>query len=144
MTDYRKDIDRIKDPENINEAVYASSPYVLRKAFESDRSVVRLISAGREVVPLISKEIEKHGMKLSEITLSCYAYILQKIDLEAALKILKPLFAKAIKNPGPFFVNFSAHALRQKVNLPIKPLQILYTKAELLETLEVINKLKIT
>jgi len=42
MADYSKDIERLKNPENIKEAVYASSPYVLMKVFENDPIVRRL------------------------------------------------------------------------------------------------------
>lgn len=135
MADYSKDIEMLKNPENIKEAVYASSPYVLMKVFENDPIVRRLIRAGREVVPLISKEMKK-GLKLPEITLSCFAYILQKVDAESAVKILKPLFARTIDKPRGFFTNFAAHALRQALKLPTKPLEVVYTKNELLETLE--------
>lgn len=140
MVDYRKEIEKIKNPENIHEAVYANSPYVLMKAFEKDQTVSRLIRAGAKVVPLISEELEKNGLELPEITLACFAYTLQKINIESAIKILKPLFAKAVERRGPFFVNFAAHSLRQAVKLPIKPLEMAYTRAELLETLDLIKK----
>ncbi len=126
----------IKNPENISEAVYASSPYVLRKAFENDPNVRSLIKAGREVVPLISKELEKNGLELHEITLACFAYILHKVDVKSAVKILKPLLAQTIERPGPFFVNFATHALRQESKLSIRPLEMVYTKAEILEILD--------
>jgi|GEM_PF-1997665 hypothetical protein len=136
MTDYRKEIESIKNPENIQEAIYASGPNALMKAFKRDPTVGRLIEGGRKVVPLIAEEIEKNGLKLDEITLSCFAFILQKVDLDSATKILKPLFIQAMKEPNPFFVNFAAHALRQGLRLPVKPSDPLYTRGELLETLE--------
>jgi len=137
--DYSKEIEVIKNPENIREAVYASSPYVLKKAFENDLTVNRLIRAGQKVVPLIAKELEANGLKLPEITLACFAYILQEVDLKCASEILKPLFAQATEKPGPFFVHFATHSLRQAVKLPVKFPDMAYTKAELSETLEQIK-----
>jgi hypothetical protein len=136
MYDYGEDIERIKNPEHIREAVYASSPYVLMRAFENDLTVQRLINAGQEVVPLIAKELENTGLELPEITLACFAYILQRVDLESAVRILKPSFAQATEKPGPFFVHFAAHAIRQDRELPIKPLEMVYSEAELFEALE--------
>lgn len=133
---YIKEIERLKKPENIRESVYASSPHVLMKAFKNDLTVGRLIRAGREVVPLIDKELKRGGLELPEISLACFAYILQEIDLKSASEILKPLFVRTAKKPMGFFSNFAAHALRQQHKLPIKPLKMRYTKAELLETLK--------
>ncbi len=139
MIDYGKKIEKIKNPENIRGALFASSPYVLKKAFEKDQTVINLIKGGREVIPPISEELEKKGLELPEITLACFAYILYKVDLKSAVKILKPLFTQAVEKPGPFFVNFAAHILRQGSNLPIKPLELVYTRDELLEVLKVIS-----
>jgi len=136
MTDYNKEIERIKNPENIREAVYASSPFVLKKTFENDLTVRRLVEAGQDVIPLITKELESEGLNLHEITLACFAYILHKVNPESAALILKPLFKVAIENPGPFFVNFANQTLRQVIKLPTKPFGSAYTKEELLETLE--------
>ncbi|UCE16676.1 MAG: hypothetical protein JSV12_03470 [Candidatus Bathyarchaeota archaeon] len=136
MYDYKKDIEMIKNPENIREAVYASSPCGLMIAFENDLIVQRLINAGQEVVPLITEELEKTGLELPEITLACFAYILQKLNLTSAAKTLKPLFVRAVEKPGPFFVHFAAHALRQATKLQTKPLGMTYTRTELLESLK--------
>jgi hypothetical protein len=135
---YREDIKKIKNPKNIREALCASSPYTLRKAFENDETVGHLIKAGREVAPLLSEEL-KNGLTLNEITLSCFTYILHNIDPALTVKILKPLFAEAMKTPGAFFVYFAAHILREESNLPTKPLQMDYTRAELQETLKRIS-----
>jgi hypothetical protein len=139
MTEYSKEIEKVKNPKNISEALYASSPYTLKKAFENDQTVLRLVKAGREVTPLLVEELAKNGLELNEITLSCFAYILHKVDPKLAVKILKPLFVKAMENPGAFFVYFAAHALRQESNLPTKPLELDYTRAELRETLKKIS-----
>lgn len=139
MSSYREDIERLKNPKNIREALCASSPYTLRKAFENDETVLHLIKAGREVTPPIFEELEKNGLTLNEITLSCFTYIVHKIDPKSAAKTLKPLFAEAMKNPGAFFVYFAAHILRQENNLSIKPLQMDYSRAELKETLKRIS-----
>ena len=135
---YREDIKKIKNPKNIREALCASSPYTLRKAFENDQTVRHLIKAGREVAPLLSEEL-KNGLSLNEITLSCFTYILHSIDPVQTVKILKPLFAEAMKTPGAFFVYFAAHILREESNLPTKPLQMDYNRAELQETLKRIS-----
>ena len=136
MSEYSKEIEKVKNPKNIREALYASSPYTLKKAFENDQTVLRLVKAGHKVAPLIAEELTKNGLELNEITLSCFTYVLHKVDPESVVTILKPLFAKAMENPGAFFVYFAAHALRQESSLPIKPLELNYTKAELLETLK--------
>jgi hypothetical protein len=91
------------------------------KFFRKDPTVNRIIKAGPEVVPLISEELEKNRWELNKITLSCYAYILQKIDLVSAVRILKPFFPQAVENPDPFFVHFIAHALRQGLGLRVDP-----------------------
>ena len=138
MTEYRKEIEKVKNPKNISEALYASSPYTLKKAFENDQTVLRLVKAGHKVTPLLVDELEKNGLKLNEITLSCFVYILHKVDPKS-VTILKPLFVKAMESPGAFFVYFAAHALRQENNLPTKPLELNYTRAELRETLKKIS-----
>lgn len=140
MADYRKDVTRLKKPENIKEAMYASGPYTLMRAFENDEAVNRLIKGGDEVVPLIERELKRGGMRLDEITRSCYAYILERVNIDAASKILKPLFVRAMKRPDPFFVHFAARALRLKNRLPVKPMDPLQSRAELLETLDRIQR----
>jgi len=135
MTDFRKDVAKIKNPEKIREALFASGPSILMRAFEKDPTVARLLQGGSRVVPLISEEIKKHGLKLDTITLSCFAYILQKVDVTSAAAILRPLFLEAMKKPDPFFACFAAHALRQDLKLPIKPYDPEYSFAELQETL---------
>jgi hypothetical protein len=136
MPDYRNEIERIKNPENIHEAVYASGPYTLMRAFENDPTVGSLIEGGREVIPLIAEQLKESGLNLNKITLSCFAFILQKVDLDAAVEILTPLFVQAMQTPDPFFVHFAAHTLRQGVNLPVKPSDPLHSRDELQETLE--------
>jgi len=144
MPNYQKDIKKLKNPENIQEALYASSPYVLIKAFQHDPTVKRLIKSGSRVIPYILKEIEKNGLKLHEITLSCYAYILQNTDRESTVKGLEKPFSLALQNPGPFFVHIAAHALRQCYKLSIKPLKVVYSQAELQETIGHIKQFKQT
>jgi hypothetical protein len=136
MVNYREEISKIKNPENIKEAMYASDPRVLMVAFQRDPTVSKLIRGKSKVVPLIVEELEKNGLNLDEITLSCFAFILQKVDLDSATKILKPIFIQAMKDPGPFFVHFAANVLRQGNKLPFNPFDPLYKRAELLETLE--------
>lgn len=135
MSDFRKDIAKIKNPENIREALFASGPSVLMRAFEKDPTVIRLLRGGSKVVPLISAEIRKNGLKLDSITLSCFAYILQMVDIGAAVAILRPLFLDAMRKPDPFFTCFAAHALQQDLKLPIKPYDPEYTFGQLHETL---------
>jgi hypothetical protein len=140
MADYRKDVARLKKPENIKEAIYASGPYTLMRAFEMDQTVKRLIKGGDEVVPLIAAELKKNGLRLHEITRACYAYILQKIDLETAVKLLKPLYVRAMKKPDPFFVHFAAHALRRKLGQTVTLSDPKYTRIQLFETLDRIKR----
>ncbi|MFQ5981422.1 MAG: hypothetical protein ACE5OZ_25040 [Candidatus Heimdallarchaeota archaeon] len=137
--DQVKGVERLKMPENIREAMYASSPYSLKKAFDNDPDVNRLIKAGEQTVPLIVKELESGGLELHEITLACYAYILQKVNPQTAARVLESLFAKAMEKPGPFFVNFAANSLREAAKLPAKSLGDTHSRAELVETLEAIR-----
>ncbi|UCG47886.1 MAG: hypothetical protein JSU94_20705 [Phycisphaerales bacterium] len=139
MYDYKTDIERLKDPRNIREAVYASSPYVLKTTFDDDVIVRRLIDAGNEVVPLIREELKSNFAELPEITLACFAYILQKVNAASAEQVLKPLFVRAAEKPGPFFVNFAAHAIRKSKQLPVSTEKMSLTKAELLETLKAVQ-----
>lgn len=142
MPSYVKDIERLKNPANIREAIYASSPYVLMNAFEQDATIQRFIRAGRKIVPVIHEEIEKNGLNLHEITLSCFAYILQKVDVASAVKCLEKPFTRAIEKPGPFFVHVAAHTLRKGFKLTVKPFEAVYSRAELLEILEHIKSVK--
>jgi len=142
VKDQAKDVKRLQKPKDIRAALYASSAYVLRKAFQKDPIVQRLIKTGRNAAPSIEKEIRAKGLKLTDITLASYAYILQIVDREAALRALLLLFARSLRKPsGPFFVQFAAHALRQITGLPLK-LQLYYTDAELQETLHAARNLK--
>jgi len=133
---YTQEIERLKNPENIKEAVYASSPDGLRRAFENDSVVGRLVRAGEKVVPLIGEQLERSGLELHEITLACFAYILHQVDSKSASRILEPFFVKAMEQPGPFFVNFAAYPIREVAKLTTKPLGETHTSAELSETLD--------
>jgi hypothetical protein len=140
MNEYVIGIEAIKDPENIREAVYASSPRVLRVMFENDPIVRRLIDAGKKVIPLIEKELRDNGLDLHEITLACYAYILQKIDEKSARRILTPYFLWAMEKPGVFFVHFAAAPLRKATKLKKIPLGVTLTMKELNATLKSIKR----
>lgn len=134
MADYSRDVERIKNPQNISEAMYADSPYTLMKAFENDETVRHLIRVGRPVAPSITAELEKNGLDLDAITLACYAYILGKVDPALAVRILKPLLARTIDDPRLFFTDVAAHVLRESAGLPIRPHEVTYTQGELSET----------
>lgn len=134
MSDFRKDIETVKNPGNIKEALYASGPGNLTRVFDKDPTVQRLVRGGAEVVPLISAAIRESGFKLHNITLSCFAYILQKTDPTTAAAVLKPLFMQAMKKPDPFFIYFAAHAVRQNLKLSFRPGDPEYSYGELHET----------
>lgn len=135
MADYSRDIERIKTPQNITEALYANSPYTLIKAFENDDTVRRLIRAGRQVAPPIAAEIEQHGLEIDDISLACYAYILHKVDAASAARVLKPLLARTRETPRLFSTAIATHVLRESAGLPTHPLDVVYTQSELAETL---------
>lgn len=135
MNDFQKYIETIKNPKNIREALFASGPQVLMKAFQKDPTVTKLIRGGLKVVPLISAEIKERGLKLDPITLACFAYILEKIDLKTATIVIAPLFIQAMKKPDPFFIYFAAHILRQNLKQRFKVNDPEYTFGELQETL---------
>ena len=133
MADLKKDITTLKNPSNIKKAALASSPYVLRKVFAADPIIQRLIKAGDKSIPLITEET-RSAKNLNEITLSAYAYIVENIKAEAAPQVFKALFQKAVEKPGPFFVHFAAHAIRSGLRMTVKPLEVVYSQAELIET----------
>jgi hypothetical protein len=132
MADLQKDIATIQDPSGIKNALLASSPYVLRKAFAADPTISRLIAAGEKVIPIIEREIlgQEH---LNEITLSAFAFIIENVKAELAPQILGAQFRTSMENPGPFFIHFAAHAMRSGLRMPIKPLEMVYSRAELIE-----------
>jgi hypothetical protein len=133
MANLLKDLTTLRNPASIKEAGFASSPYVLRKVFAADPIIKRLIAAGEKVIPLISEEMRK-SERLDEITLAAFAFVVENINAEAAPRILGSLFSKSVEKPGPFFVHFAAHAIRSGFRKPIKPLEIVYSPAELIET----------
>jgi len=135
MPDHNQDLVRLKDPANIKEAECASSPYVLLKTFAADPVIKRLIKGGARVVPLIQQILDVEADQLPEISLAAYAYILERVDKAAASRLLKPVFAARLRHPGPFFVHVVAHALRGPLGLPTRPLEVVYSKTELAETL---------
>ncbi len=128
-----KDVTTLRDPASIKKAQLASSPYVLRKIFAADPTIQRLITAGEKIVPLILEEIRK-AKRLDEITLAAFAFIVENVKAEAAPQVFGALFRKSVSKPGPFFVHFAAHAIRSGLRLPIKPLENVYSPAELIET----------
>ncbi len=142
--DLEKEIEKIKNPTNIREALYASGPSVLMRAFELDPTVKVLIRSGSKVVKLIASEIKKSGLKLDPISLSCFAYILQMISPDIAATIVRPLFIEAMKKPDPFFVYFAAYILRRDMKLPTVPNDPEYTYGELQETLAWVERLERT
>jgi hypothetical protein len=133
MADLKKDITALRDPSNIKKAFLASSPYVLRKVFAADPIIQRLIRAGEKVVPLITEET-RGERRLEEITLAAFAYIIENVKADAAPQILGARFKKSMEKPGPFFVHFAAHAMRSGFQMPVKPLEMVYSQAELIET----------
>jgi hypothetical protein len=62
-------------------------------------------------------------------------FIVENVNAEAAPLIFGDLFRMSVEKPtNPFFVYFATHAIRSGLRLPIKPLEIVYTTAELIET----------
>lgn len=138
MPNLQKDLTILHDPASIKKAALASSPYVLRKIIAADPIVKRLIAAREKIIPLITEEIRKSG-RLDEITLSAFAFIVESVKVEDAPRILGGIFRKSLEKPSPFFVHFAAHAIRSGLRLPIKPLEIVYSEAELIETQNMIR-----
>jgi hypothetical protein len=139
MANLLKDLTTLRNPANIKEAGFASSPYVLRKVFAADPIIKRLIAAGEKAIPLIAEEMRRSG-RLDEITLAAFAFIVENVNAKTAPRILGPLFNKSVDKPGPFFVHFAAHAIRSGLRKPIKPLEIVYSHAELIETQNMLAK----
>jgi len=130
----------IKQPEKIKDALFASSPTVLGFVFDEDPNVRSLIGAGQEAITLIEQEIKEHGADLHEISLSCFAYILSKINVGAAARILTPIFPKIVDRPGSFAAMFVAQTLRKDKHLPVSSRELFYSPDQLRETLKSIEK----
>lgn len=138
MTNLQKDLITLHNPAKIKEAGAASSPYVLRKIFAADPIIKRLIKAGEKVIPLIVDDMRK-SKRLDEITLAAFAFIVENVNAKEAQNIFKVLFRKSVEKPGPFFVHFAAHAIRSGLRLPIKPLEMVYSRVELIETQNILQ-----
>jgi hypothetical protein len=138
MPDIAKDIVALGDPTNIKNAQLASSPYVLRKVFADDPRIKRLVIAGEKVVPIIATHLGRAN-SLDDISLSAYAFIVESVNADAAPKIFGNLLRKAMKEASPFFVHFAAQAIRSGLRLPVKPMQNVYSTAEMIETLNMIH-----
>jgi hypothetical protein len=135
MPKYQKAVQKLRNPENIKDAVFASSPYVLRKAFQADPVVQELVREGPPVVADIERELAARADKLPDITLACLAYILSQVAPADGAKLLAPALRKALDEGGPFFKHFATHLLRQEARLPVRPLQIFYRREEMIEAL---------
>jgi hypothetical protein len=129
----------IRKPEKIREALYANSPAVLEFAFRDDPNVRAVIAAGRDALPVIEQELRSNGAKLHDISLSCLAYILSKIDVKEAARMLRPLFPKVAEQPGSIAAIFIARPLRLDRNLPVGAGELYFTPEQLRETLNSIK-----
>ena len=139
MNELQDDLQALCDPVQIKNAYLASSPYVLRKAFAAEPKIRRLVAAGERVLPLIDEELQR-AESLDEITLAALAYLVHSIKAEVAPQMLGERFQASVDTPGPFFIHFAAHAIRAGLHLPIKPLKVVYSRAELIETQELLRE----
>jgi hypothetical protein len=135
MRKYVKDVQRLRNPENIKDAVYASSPYVLGKAFAADPIVQKLVRAGPNAFDDVKHEFAARADKLPDITLACLAYILTQIAPAEGAALVAPVLRRQVKKAGPFFKHFSTHLLRQEARLPLRPLEMVYRREEMQEVL---------
>lgn len=138
MANLMRDVTTLRDSSNIGKARLASSPYVLRTIFAGDPTILRLIEAGAQVIPMIAAEL-RGERSLDEISLAAIAYIVENVDARSAPKVLGPAFRKSMKAPGPFFVHFAAHAIRIGLQRPTKSPEPVYSLAELIETQNVLR-----
>ena len=83
MPSLKQELDALCEPANIRNAGLASSPYVLRKVFATDRRILRVIERGRTALPAI-EEILSGRRKLPEISLAAFAFIVESIQPSAA------------------------------------------------------------
>ena len=135
MPKYLKDVQRLRNPENIKDAVYASSPYVLRKAFVADPTVQKLVRAGPKAFNDIKHEFAVRAAKLPDITLACLAYILNQIAPAKGAALVAPVLRRHVEKAGPFFKHFATHLLREQARLPLRPLEMVYRREETQEIL---------
>jgi hypothetical protein len=135
MRKYVKDVQRLRSPENIREAIYASSPYVLGKAFAADRIVQKLVRAGPNAFDDVKHEFVARADKLPDITLACLAYILTQIAPAKGAALVAPVLRRQVEKAGPFFKHFATHLLRQEARLPLRPLEMVYRREEMQEVL---------
>lgn len=135
MPKYVKDVQRLRKPENIKGAVYASSSYVLRKAFAADPTVQKLVRAGPNAFDDVKHEFATRADKLPDITLACLAYILTQIAPSEGAALVAPLLRRQVEKGGPFFKHFATHLLRQQARLPLRSLEMVYRPEEMQEIL---------
>ena len=121
-------ITALKDPVNIEDARYANTLYVLTKVFERDTLVNKLLNADAALVETEVANVlsESPNNPMPEISLTCFAWILWRLNPERATEVLKPLFVlsmKLVQSEGGlgFFSHFAAHVIRGQEELPIKP-----------------------
>lgn len=138
MSDLQHELTALRDPLTIKNASLASSPYVLRKAFAADTRIRELIAAKDQVLPLVAEEM-RAPERLSDITLAALAFIVENVKPEAAPQLFGAHFRNSLKNPGPFFVYFAAHAIRSGLGQKVKVPQMDYSRSELRETMNLLR-----
>ena len=83
----------------------------------------------------------EHGLRLDDITLSIYLYILENIDSAATYKSFLPLYKriKVTKPKGPFFINLCTHFYRRMLDLPVDDRNPVYAVEEIQQTINILK-----
>lgn len=130
-------LNAIEDPKGIKDALYASSPYVLRKAFDGDPGMRELLRAGPRLAPMIAQKLEA-GEELDEISACAYFYLLEHIGShDAVARALSTPMRARLHRPSPFLSQFSTRAILQTTRrVELRSPSEMYSPVEVLEAIE--------
>lgn len=130
-------LNAIEDPTKIKDALYASSPYVLRKAFEGDPGIRELLRAGSRLVPAIAEKLEA-GDDLDEISACAYFYLLEHIGSHDAIaRALSTPMRARLHRPSPFLSQFSTRAILKAMRrVQLRSPSEVYSPVEVIEAID--------
>jgi hypothetical protein len=129
-------LEALKEPRHIKDALYASSPYVLRKAFDADPGIRELLRAGPGLATAVAEKLEAEPA-LDEISMCAYFYLLEHTaSRDAIARVLDTRTRARLRKPSPFLSQFSTRAIlrahRTGLRAPIES----YTLAEVVDAVD--------
>ena len=137
MEHIRELILRLRNPSNIRYALAASSPYPLRRAFDLDETIQKIIEqgelAGNEIIELLKTDT---STSLNDITLACYFYILEKIDYKKEINQLVNILDNLKEDETKAFgQHFATHTIKKLTNQTDLDSNYYYDKTKILNTI---------